>query len=76
MKATEFDAKFDADEDLTPFLDFANAQRPGHEPQQLQIDCPAWMIQALDREAKRLGVSRQAMIKVWLADRLNRCGAE
>ena len=70
MKATEFDAKFDRGEDITKFLDLAQAKRPGHEQKRVNIDFPTWMIEALDREAKRLGITRQSIIKVWLAERL------
>ena len=70
MKATEFDAKFDRGEDITEFLDLSQAKRPGHQQKRVNVDFPIWMIEALDREAKRLGVTRQSIIKVWLAERL------
>jgi hypothetical protein len=70
MKATEFDAKFDRGEDITECLDLSQAKRPGHEQKRVNVDFPTWMIEALDREAKRLGVTRQSIIKVWLAERL------
>ena len=70
MKATEFDAKFDQGEDITEFLDLSQAKRPGLEQKRVNVDFPTWMIEALDREAKRLGVTRQSIIKVWLAERL------
>ncbi len=70
MKATEFDAKFDEGEDITKFLDLSQAKRPGYEQKRVNVDFPAWMIEALDHEAKRLGVTRQSIIKVWLAERL------
>ena len=70
MKATEFDAKFDRGEDISEFLDLSRAKRPGHEQKRVNVDFPTWMIEALDREAKRLGVTRQSIIKVWLAERL------
>ncbi|MEC4818104.1 MAG: CopG family antitoxin [Scytonema sp. PMC 1069.18] len=72
MKATEFDAKFDQGEDITEFLDQSLAKRPGHEQKRVNVDFPAWMIEALDYEAKRLGVTRQSIIKVWLAERLEK----
>ena len=65
-----FDAKFDAGEDLTPHLEVSKATRPGLESQRLSVDAPAWMVQRLDREARRLGITRQSLIKVWLAERL------
>jgi hypothetical protein len=70
MKATEFDAKFDQGEDITEFLSLSQAKRPGYEQKRVNVDFPAWMIEALDHEAKRLGVTRQSIIKVWLAERL------
>ena len=70
MKATEFDVKFDLGEDITEFLDLSQAQRPGLEQKRVNVDFPTWMIEALDREAKRLGVTRQSIIKIWLAERL------
>lgn len=70
MKTEQFDARFDDGEDITDYLDIDKAQRPATEQRRANVDFPAWMIDALDREAKRLGVSRQAVIKVWIADRL------
>jgi hypothetical protein len=72
MKAREFDEKFESDEDITGFLDLSEARRPGHEQRRVNVDFPTWMIEALDREAKRLGVTRQSIIKVWLAERLEK----
>lgn len=70
MRAEEFDERFDAGEDVTSFLDLQAARRPGLEQRRVNVDFPSWMIAALDREAKRLGVTRQSIIKVWIADRL------
>jgi hypothetical protein len=70
MKATEFDLKFDAGEDITDLLDLSQVKHPGYEQQQIDVDFPTWMIAALDQEARRLGVTRQSIIKVWIADRL------
>ncbi len=70
MKAEEFDAKFDNGEDITEFLDLSKARRPGHEQKRVNVDFPIWMIEALDHEAGRLGVTRQSIIKVWIAERL------
>jgi hypothetical protein len=72
MKADEFDRKFDRGEDVTPHLDIAEARRPGYEQRRVNVDFPVWMIESLDREARRLGVTRQSIIKVWIADRLER----
>ena len=70
MKASEFDKKFDENESIVDALDLAGARRPGEEQKRVNVDFPAWMIQALDREARRMGVTRQSVIKMWLADRL------
>lgn len=70
MKAKEFERKFDEGEDVTEFLDLSKARRPGHEQRRVNVDFPLWMIEALDQEANRLGVTRQSIIKVWIAERL------
>jgi len=74
MKAKEFEQKFDDGEDITEFLDLSKARRPGHEQRRVNVDFPLWMIEALDHEANRLGVTRQSIIKVWIAERLERVG--
>jgi len=70
MKAKAFDRKFDAGDDITDQLDLSGAQRVGTDPKRVNVDFPAWMVDSLDREARRLGVTRQSLIKLWLADRL------
>ena len=70
ISAKELDRRFDAAEDISRFLDWDNAQRPGLEQRRVNVDLPAWMIGSLDREAKRVGVTRQSIVKVWLAERL------
>ncbi|MEL7331804.1 MAG: CopG family antitoxin [Cyanobacteria bacterium J06560_2] len=70
MKAEEFDAMFDNGEDISEYLDFSQAKRPGQESKRVNVDFPTWMVESLDREAKRIGVTRQSIIKVWLAERL------
>jgi len=75
MKSREFDKKFDEGEDVSEHLDFSKATRPGREQKRVNVDFPVWMIQSLDREAQRLGVPRQAVIKVWIADRLEHAHA-
>lgn len=72
MKAKNLDRKFDKGEDVTADLDLSKARRPGEEQRRVNVDFPSWMIESLDREAKRLGVSRQSVIKVWIAERLER----
>ena len=72
MKAKELDRRFDDGEDVTGVLDLEKARRPGQEQRRVNVDFPSWMIESLDREANRLGVTRQSIIKVWIADRLER----
>ena len=74
MKAKEFDKKFDEGEDITKYLDVSKARRPGQEQKRVNVDFPTWMIRLLDKEAKRLGVPRQAIIKVWIGERLEKAG--
>lgn len=74
MKANEFDTRFDQGEDITSSLDLTGARHPGHLQRRVNVDFPAWMIDSLDREAKRLGVTRQSVIKVWIAERLEHPG--
>ena len=70
MKANEFDEKFEMGEDLTGDLDISKARRLNQEPKRINVDFPTWMIESLDREAKRLGVTRQSIIKIWIAEML------
>jgi hypothetical protein len=70
MKANEFDKAFDANEDVTEYLDKSAAKRPMQDTKRVNVDFPVWMVDQLDREAKRLGVTRQSVIKVWLSERL------
>ena len=74
MKAKEFDQAFDRGEDITGHLDLSEAKRLGQEQRRVNVDFPVWMIESLDREAKRLGVTRQSIIKVWPAERLEKTG--
>jgi len=70
MKAKTFERKFDEGKDITDALDLTKARRPLQEQKRVNVDFPAWMVERLDREAKRVGVTRQSIIKVWLAERL------
>ena len=70
MKASNFDKKFDKGEDITKYLDLSRARRPGQEQKRVNVDFPVWMIHRLDREARRLGVPRQSLIKIWIAEKL------
>ena len=72
MKASEFDEKFDTGEDVTADLDVSAARRPLQEAKRVNVDFPSWMVESLDREAKHLGVTRQSVIKMWIAERLER----
>jgi hypothetical protein len=72
MKARDFDRKFDEGEDVTVDLDLSEVRKPAQEKRRVNVDFPAWMIQSLDREARRLGVTRQSIIKVWIVERLER----
>ena len=70
MKAREFDRSFDAGEDVDALVDWSKARRPNVQTRRVNVDFPAWVVESLDREAKRLGVTRQALIKTWIAERL------
>lgn len=70
MKAHEFDAKFEADEDVLEDLDLTQIKKPMLKQKRVNVDFPAWMLESLDREAHRIGVTRQSIIKIWLAERL------
>lgn len=69
MKAESFDKKFDDGEDVSDFLDIKNAKRPDLEQKRVNVDFPIWMVKSLDKEAKRIGVTRQSIIKMWIAER-------
>ena len=70
MKAKRFDQKFDAGEKIIAQLDLSKARRVGTDAKRVNVDFPGWMVQSIDREADRLGVTRQSLIKMWLADKL------
>ena len=70
MKAKTFDRKFDAAEKIIDQLDLSKARRIGTDPKRVNVDFPGWMVDSLDREARRMGVTRQSLIKLWLAERL------
>ena len=72
MKPREFDEKFDEGGDTSQHLDISKARRPKQEQKRVNVDFPVWMIQLLDKEARRLGVPRQSIIKVWVAERLEK----
>ena len=70
MKASEFDKKFDAGEDVSEAIDWSQARRPNEQPKRVNVDFPAWVVEGLDRQARHLGVTRQSLIKLWIAERL------
>lgn len=70
IKAAELDRIFDEGGDITAHLDWTNARRPGLEQKRVNVDFPQWVIDSLDFQATRLGVTRQSIIKVWIAERL------
>jgi hypothetical protein len=72
ITAEELDEKFDNGEDISEYFDWSSARRINQEPQRVNIDFPRWVVNRLDRESKRLGVSRQALVKLWIAERLER----
>lgn len=70
MKAHDFDAKFETDEDIVADLNLSQAKRPMQKQKRVNIEFPMWMLESLDREANRVGVTRQSIIKIWLAEKL------
>ena len=72
MKTKEFDKRFDLGEDISKYLDLSKVRRPGYEQKRVNVDFPIWMIESLDREASRLGVPRQSLIKMLIARHLDK----
>ena len=72
MKAKDFEQQFDEDVDITASLDLSKAKRILQMQKRVNVDFPTWMIESLDREAGKLGVTRQSIIKIWLAERLEK----
>ncbi|MFM7266516.1 MAG: type II toxin-antitoxin system BrnA family antitoxin [Cyanobium sp.] len=70
MNSPEFDRRFEEGESVLEALDLEAARRPRLEARRVNVDFPLWMVEQLDREASRLGVTRQSIIKLWLAERL------
>lgn len=75
MKAKDLDKKFDSGEDITEYLDLSKARRPEQEQKRVNVDFPIWMINALDKESRRLGVPRQSLIKMLIARHLDKAQA-
>jgi len=72
ISAEEFDEKFDAREDVLEYCDMKSIRKPGLEKKLVNIDFPGWMIESLDYEAHKLGITRQALIEVWIAEKLDK----
>lgn len=72
MKAKDIDRKFAEGGDISKYLDITRVRRPAQEQKRVNVDFPTWMIHLLDKEARRLGVPRQSIIKVWVAERLEK----
>ncbi|MFZ3581871.1 type II toxin-antitoxin system BrnA family antitoxin [Loktanella sp. DJP18] len=70
LKATEFDERFDAGEDISANVDWSKARRLNVEAKRVNVDFPTWVVSGLDRQAQKLGITRQALIKIWIAERL------
>ena len=70
MKAKEFDKKIEKGGNVISCLDLSKARRPDQEQRRVNVDFPNWMVHSLDKEAKKLGVTRQSIIKVWISERL------
>ena len=71
MKAKDFDKKFDENiSDIIDDLDLSTLKRPNQQQKRVNVDFPVWVIDSLDKEARRVGVSRQSIIKLWLVEKL------
>jgi hypothetical protein len=70
MKASEFDRLFEAGEDVVTYLDKSGIKKPGLEQRRITVDIPVWMVHQLDREAMRLGITRQSVIKMWISQKI------
>jgi hypothetical protein len=72
MTAQEFEQRFDEGEDITPFSDMSSIRRPGLEPRRVNVDFPELMIEKLDWQSRLIGVSRQALVKLWVSERIQK----
>ena len=72
MTAQEFEQRFEDGEDITPFIDMSSIRRPGVEPRRVNMDFPEWMIEKLDWQSRLIGVSRQALVKLWVSERIQK----
>jgi len=71
MKASEFDKLFEAGESTVEYLDKSGMKRPGLEQRRITVDFPVWMVHQLDKEAVRLGITRQSVIKMWISEKID-----
>jgi hypothetical protein len=71
ISTEQFDSRFDKGEDVTEYLEVGMAERPGLKQRRVSVDFPVWMVQELDREASRLGITRQSVIKYWISEKLH-----
>lgn len=72
VKAKDFDAAFDRGEDVTKYLYKSKARRVNAQLKRVNIDFPVWVIESLDKEARRLGITRQSLVKMWIAEKFSR----
>jgi hypothetical protein len=76
ISAEEFDRRFDDGEDVSAYVDWSGAKRITAEPKRVNVDFPTWVVKSLDERARHLGVTRQALIKLWIAERLESRSAD
>ena len=74
-KAKDFDEAFDRGEDVTKYLDKSKVRRVNEELRRVNIDFPAWVISSLDKESRRLGITRQSLVKMWIAEKFANSGS-
>jgi hypothetical protein len=70
MKAKAFDWRFDIGQDVSGHVDWSKARRPNLAMKRVNVDFPVWVVERLDQQAWHLGVTRQALIKLWIVERL------
>lgn len=76
VKAKDFDEAFDRGDDVTEHLDLSTARRVNTQVRRVNVDFPEWVIASLDKEARRIGISRQSLLKMWIADRLDQAAED
>ncbi|GFE68522.1 type II toxin-antitoxin system BrnA family antitoxin [Chroococcus sp. FPU101] len=73
MKSSEFDKKVDDGEDIIEYLDLSQAKRPQYN--QINLDLPSWMLEKIEQEAIRQGLSQQVILQTWIAEKLEQLQA-